>query len=448
MPIYFGSLRNERDLSGNLETLLRWDADLFANFFLPEGLDVPTAIRCIRRRHGTAPLYRPDPVWMKSELYWFCRERQEIWRKLYATTVLDYNPIWNTDAVTRTTDKEHGRRQTTEDEQGWSAGRSKSGSEADTYGHTDERRDGQHQTATEQAEHSDATKHGDTYGHTDTRAGSISQKDMEQAERTDAISHATEASQTDTTGHMDTTGKSVTDDTRHTDTSGNEIFAGDVHTTTTDHVTEHSETKTNLSPENAADYQPDTQTITDTTKDANGTSNTITANTTNRTGDEDTTGHSQTDTTGSQDTTGQTKAASDAWNTSKGDRHAEGAERATTDERSEQDMRGHTEDAEQSKRHAAGSEYGTTGERAEGDSRQNYIDKAHAEQHAEDGRTQLGREHYDAEHENVVIRQGNIGVTSTQQLIEAEREVAIFNVYAAIADDFHHEFCLDIYAIF
>lgn len=42
-------------------------------------------------------------------------------------------------------------------------------------------------------------------------------------------------------------------------------------------------------------------------------------------------------------------------------------------------------------------------------------------------------------------RGGNIGVTMTQQLIEAEREVDKFNVYDIICESFKRRFCLLIY---
>ena len=41
--------------------------------------------------------------------------------------------------------------------------------------------------------------------------------------------------------------------------------------------------------------------------------------------------------------------------------------------------------------------------------------------------------------------QGNIGVTSTQQLIGEEREVADFNIYDRISADFRNKFCLMVY---
>lgn len=42
-------------------------------------------------------------------------------------------------------------------------------------------------------------------------------------------------------------------------------------------------------------------------------------------------------------------------------------------------------------------------------------------------------------------RHGNIGVTSTQQLITQEREVSDFSLYKTIADDFKREFCVMVY---
>lgn len=41
--------------------------------------------------------------------------------------------------------------------------------------------------------------------------------------------------------------------------------------------------------------------------------------------------------------------------------------------------------------------------------------------------------------------QGNIGITSTQQLIKEEREIAEFNIYFYIAESFKERFCLLVY---
>ena len=41
--------------------------------------------------------------------------------------------------------------------------------------------------------------------------------------------------------------------------------------------------------------------------------------------------------------------------------------------------------------------------------------------------------------------QGNIGVTTTQQMIKEEREISEFNVIQYIIDDFQNEFCVQVY---
>lgn len=41
--------------------------------------------------------------------------------------------------------------------------------------------------------------------------------------------------------------------------------------------------------------------------------------------------------------------------------------------------------------------------------------------------------------------QGNIGITTTQQMIREERDISEFNVIQYIIDDFQNEFCLQIY---
>ena len=43
------------------------------------------------------------------------------------------------------------------------------------------------------------------------------------------------------------------------------------------------------------------------------------------------------------------------------------------------------------------------------------------------------------------VEQGNIGVTSTQHLIEEERGTAEFNIYDAISSDFKNRFCVMVY---
>lgn len=43
------------------------------------------------------------------------------------------------------------------------------------------------------------------------------------------------------------------------------------------------------------------------------------------------------------------------------------------------------------------------------------------------------------------IEHGNIGVTTTQQMIQEERDIAEFNIYAFIIDEFKRRFCIMVY---
>lgn len=50
------------------------------------------------------------------------------------------------------------------------------------------------------------------------------------------------------------------------------------------------------------------------------------------------------------------------------------------------------------------------------------------------------------ENENIESRiHGNIGVTTSQQMIQAERQLSNFNIYNIIAIDFSNEFCILVY---
>lgn len=51
----------------------------------------------------------------------------------------------------------------------------------------------------------------------------------------------------------------------------------------------------------------------------------------------------------------------------------------------------------------------------------------------------------DAKHSRSGRAHGNIGVTTSQQMIQSEREVAMFNIYDIIAESFVENFCLMVY---
>lgn len=51
----------------------------------------------------------------------------------------------------------------------------------------------------------------------------------------------------------------------------------------------------------------------------------------------------------------------------------------------------------------------------------------------------------DSKHTRSGRTHGNIGVTTSQQMIQSEREVAMFNIYDIIAESFVENFCLTVY---
>lgn len=59
--------------------------------------------------------------------------------------------------------------------------------------------------------------------------------------------------------------------------------------------------------------------------------------------------------------------------------------------------------------------------------------------------TNTGTETYTDTFNHTLHTHGNIGVTTTQQMIEAERESVRYNLYEEIANDYQLAFCLDIY---
>ena len=62
-----------------------------------------------------------------------------------------------------------------------------------------------------------------------------------------------------------------------------------------------------------------------------------------------------------------------------------------------------------------------------------------------DSSTETGSDTGTIEHTNTDVEQGNIGVTMTQQLIEAERNIVKFNIYDYIIESFKARFCVLVY---
>lgn len=437
MPLYYGTLVNELDTGANLEAMIAYDPDLFANMVVPVGIDKIQAISAIRRLHGLAPLYHPDPYYMKNELYFWSKQNSPIWKKLLATTQLDYNPIWNTEVSERSTDTTTTDRDTSTQSDAHShGGATDTASATGTKGGWNTEDGAYHEaTAGEGWKTDDATSHSYTrHKGWNKEDGHYHDKNLSTAagETTRDFSEhiaGTLDSQVDTNSNQRVVG---TRDTKHDETMTDTID------TTKNTV---SDTENKLSAENEATYQPDnaSHTVTDEkghsdeTKKTNWTEHEDTTQTT------DFTQGVKTDQDTTQDTTNHTFGTSRDLSTS--DTH--GGTHSTASDGTVDDTRAES---------IAKDQHGDTGKTTGGSVKKNqYEDRARDEslkdnKHDEHAVSlETGKENATVTVTHEYSKSGNIGVTTTQQMIEAERAVVLFDIYNKIADDFHRVFCLDVY---
>lgn len=437
MPVYYGTLVNELDSGANLEALLMYDPDLFANMVLPVGLDKMQAISTIRHLHGLAPLYHPDPFYMKGELYWWSKRLSPIWAKLYATTQLSYNPIWNTEMTEKSTDTTTTDRDTSTQSDAHShGGATDTASANSTKGGWNTEDGAYHEdTVADGWKTDDATQHSKTVhdgwnkedGH--YHDNNLSTAEGEKTRDFTEDIKGTLDSHVDTTSH---TGVVGTRGTNHDETMTDTID------TTKNTV---SDTENKLSAENEATYQPDnaSHTVTDEKGHSDETRKT------NWTEHEDTTQNTDftQDVTTDQDTTQNTE--NHAFETSRdlstsdthGDTHSAASDGTVDDTRAESISKDQHADK------------GTT---KGGSVKKNQYDDRTRDESMKDNKhnehsvsLETGKENTTVTVTHEYSKSGNIGVTTTQQMIEAERAVVLFDIYAKIADDFHRAFCLDCY---
>lgn len=87
-----------------VEGLYNYDNTLFDGFNVPEGLVKQIAIDAILMRTRELEILYPDFSYMKNRITIWSNEYQINWKKLYDTTVLEYNPIENYDRMENWTD--------------------------------------------------------------------------------------------------------------------------------------------------------------------------------------------------------------------------------------------------------------------------------------------------------------------------------------------------------
>lgn len=82
-----------------VEGLYNYDNTLFDGFNVPEGLVKQIAIDAILMRTRELEILYPDFSYMKNRITIWSNKYQINWKKLYDTTVLEYNPIENYDRM-------------------------------------------------------------------------------------------------------------------------------------------------------------------------------------------------------------------------------------------------------------------------------------------------------------------------------------------------------------
>ena len=87
-----------------VEGLYNYDNTLFDGFDVPEGLVKQIAIDSILMRTRELEILYPDFTYMKNRITIWSTKYQNNWKKLYDTTVLEYNPIENYDRIEDWTD--------------------------------------------------------------------------------------------------------------------------------------------------------------------------------------------------------------------------------------------------------------------------------------------------------------------------------------------------------
>ena len=87
-----------------IEGLYNYDNTLFDGFNVPGGLVKQIAIDAILMRTRELEILYPDFTYMKNRITIWSNKYQINWKKLYDTTVLEYNPIENYDRIEDWTD--------------------------------------------------------------------------------------------------------------------------------------------------------------------------------------------------------------------------------------------------------------------------------------------------------------------------------------------------------
>lgn len=81
-----------------------YDPDIMSGFNVPNGVNRNDAINDIMLKCAELEVIYQDPAILKTAITTWSNAEYKIWDKLYKSTDLEYNPIWNVDANTTIND--------------------------------------------------------------------------------------------------------------------------------------------------------------------------------------------------------------------------------------------------------------------------------------------------------------------------------------------------------
>lgn len=79
--------------------LYQFDDSIFDVMTVPDGVDHDAVVAAILTECSELEIMLPDPDVFKVSLEYWSRAQLPIWTRLYETTTLEYNPIWNKDGT-------------------------------------------------------------------------------------------------------------------------------------------------------------------------------------------------------------------------------------------------------------------------------------------------------------------------------------------------------------
>lgn len=79
--------------------LYNYDPTIFDDMYLSDGMDKDLLINNLLIECAELEVLLPDPDIIRKAIGFWSHAQAAVWDKLFATTQLEYNPIWNKDGV-------------------------------------------------------------------------------------------------------------------------------------------------------------------------------------------------------------------------------------------------------------------------------------------------------------------------------------------------------------